>query len=188
MNLDGQAVANKTSQGLGQPKFSREAIAEYQIVTNLYDVTQGGSTGVQLQAITKSGTNTVSGSAYGFFRDTKFNAADPVSGTVLPYKDQQFGGTLGGPIVGNFLTLSYDANGRQHDLTIQTLGQTGSIRPRSCSTLLLRVNDQMSRNDRPSVRAPIRNTPTRSIWPLRPRLFSPDASQGRSTSSAPGRR
>jgi hypothetical protein len=43
MNLDGQAVANKTSQGLGQPKFSREAIAEYQMYTR-HDVTQGGST------------------------------------------------------------------------------------------------------------------------------------------------
>ena len=79
MNLDGQAVGNKTSQGLGQPKFSREAIAEYQIVTNLYDVTQGGSTGVQLQAITKSGTNSLSGSGYGFFRDDSLNAADAVS-------------------------------------------------------------------------------------------------------------
>ena len=99
MNLDGQAVGNKTSQGLGQPKFSREAIAEYQIVTNLYDVTQGGSTGVQLQAITKSGTNSLSGSGYGFFRDDKLNAADAVSKTVLPYHDDQWGATLGGPIV-----------------------------------------------------------------------------------------
>jgi len=70
LNLDGQQITQKVAgSGFGQPKFSREAIAEYQIVTNLYDVTQGGSTGVQLQAITKSGTNSLSGSGYGFFRD-----------------------------------------------------------------------------------------------------------------------
>ena len=158
MNLDGQAVANKTSQGLGQPKFSREAIAEYQIVTNLYDVTQGGSTGVQLQAITKSGTNTVAGSAYGFFRDTKFNAADPVSGTVLPYKDQQFGGTLGGPIVKDklhyFLSYEYERTPNTIFNTIQTLGQTSSIaNTQLTNALLLRVDDQLTRNDRLSVRA-----------------------------------
>jgi hypothetical protein len=157
MNLDGQAVANKTSQGLGQPKFSREAIAEYQIVTNLYDVTQGGSTGVQLQAITKSGTNTLSGSAYGFFRDTKFNAADAVSGTVLPYKDQQWGGTIGGPIVKDklhyFLSYEYERTPNTIFNTIQTLGQTSSIPDTQLSkSLLLRVDDQLTKSDRLSVR------------------------------------
>ena len=157
MNLDGQAVANKTSQGLGQPKFSREAIAEYQIVTNLYDVTQGGSTGVQLQAITKSGTNQLSGSAYGFFRDDTFNAADAVAGTVLPYKDQQWGGTVGGPIIKDklhyFLSYEYERTPNTIFNTIQALGQNMSIPDLQLTkSLLLRVDDQVSKNDRVSVR------------------------------------
>jgi hypothetical protein len=157
MNLDGQAVANKTSQGLGQPKFSREAIAEYQIVTNLYDVTQGGSTGVQLQAITKSGTNSLSGSAYGFFRDSKFNAADAVSGTVLPYKDQQFGGSVGGPIIKDklhyFLSYEYERTPNTIFDTIQALGQSASIPDTQLTkSLLLRVDDQLTKSDRLSVR------------------------------------
>jgi hypothetical protein len=162
MNLDGQAVANKTSQGLGQPKFSREAIAEYQIVTNLYDVTQGGSTGVQLQAITKSGSNTLSGSAYGFFRDDKFNAADPVSGTVLPYKDQQWGATVGGPIVKDklhyFLSYEYERTPNTIFNTIQALGQSSSIPDTQVTkSLLLRVDDQLSKSDRLSVRGTYSN-------------------------------
>jgi hypothetical protein len=162
MNLDGQAVANKTSQGLGQPKFSREAIAEYQIVTNLYDVTQGGSTGVQLQAVTKSGTNTLSGSAYGFFRDDKFNAADAVSGTVLPYKDQQWGGTIGGPIVKDklhyFLSYEYERTPNTIFNVIQALGQTSSIPDTQLTkALLLRVDDQLSKTDRLSVRGTYSN-------------------------------
>ena len=100
LNLDGQQITNKVaSSGFGQPKFSREAIAEFQIVTNLFDITQGRSTGVQVQAISKSGTNKMSGSAYGYFRDNKMNSADFVAGTVLPYENQQLGGSLGGPIV-----------------------------------------------------------------------------------------
>ena len=39
------------------------------------------------------------GSTFGFFRSDKFNAADPVKKTVLPYQDQQAGFTLGGPVV-----------------------------------------------------------------------------------------
>jgi hypothetical protein len=162
MNLDGQAVANKTSQGLGQPKFSRDAIAEYQIVTNLYDVTQGGSTGVQLQAITKSGTNTMAGSAYGFFRDDKFNAADAVSHTVLPYKDEQWGGTVGGPIVKDklhyFLSYEYERTPNTIFNTIQTLGQSSSFPDtQTTNALLLRVDDQLSKNDRLSVRGTYSN-------------------------------
>jgi len=78
----------------------------FQIVTNLFDVTQGRSVGLQVQAISRSGTNTVAGSAYGFFRSDKFNAADPVVGRVLPYSNQQVGGSAGGPIVRDKRTIS----------------------------------------------------------------------------------
>jgi hypothetical protein len=99
LNLDGQQITNKVaSSGFGQPKFSREAIAEFQIITNLFDITQGRSTGVQVQAISKSGTNDVRGSVYGYFRDDKFNSKDFVANRVLPYQNQQVGGSLGGPI------------------------------------------------------------------------------------------
>ena len=100
LNLDGQQITNKVaSSGFGQPRFSREAIAEFQIVTNLFDITQGRSTGVQVQAISKSGTNTMSGAFYGYFRDDKLNSADFVARKVLPYQNQQVGGSFGGPIV-----------------------------------------------------------------------------------------
>lgn len=100
LNLDGQQITQKIAgSGFGQPKFSREAIAEFQIVTNMFDITQGRSTGVQVQAISRSGTNNLSGAFYGFFRDDTFNAADPVAGRVLPYSNQQVGGAIGGPVV-----------------------------------------------------------------------------------------
>ena len=61
-----------------------ETVREFQIITNLFDVTQGRSVGLQVQAISRSGTNTMSGTGYGFFRSDKFNAADPIAGRVLP--------------------------------------------------------------------------------------------------------
>jgi hypothetical protein len=115
MNIDGQQITQRVSgSSFGQPKMSREAIAEFQVVTNMYDITQGRSTGIQVQAISRSGTNDTHGSTFGFFRSDKFNAADPVKGTVLPYQDQQAGLTLGGPIVKDklhyFASYEYERN------------------------------------------------------------------------------
>ncbi|MCC7181756.1 MAG: TonB-dependent receptor [Acidobacteria bacterium] len=100
LNLDGQEITQQVAGGgFGQPRFSREAIAEFQIVTNLFDITQGRSLGMQVQAISRSGTNNLTGSVYGFFRDDALNAKDFIANRVLPYSNQQFGAALGGPII-----------------------------------------------------------------------------------------
>jgi hypothetical protein len=100
LNLDGQEITQQVAGGgFGQPRFSREAIAEFQVVTNLFDITQGRSLGMQVQAISRSGTNSLAGSVYGFFRDDSLNAKDFIANRVLPYSNQQIGGAVGGPIV-----------------------------------------------------------------------------------------
>ncbi len=98
--LDGQQVTNTMAQStFGQPKFARDSIGEFEFVSARFEATQGRSQGILVNAVTKSGTNTMSGSGYGYFRNDKLNAADFVAQRVLPYKNQQVGGTLGGPIV-----------------------------------------------------------------------------------------
>ena len=111
LNLDGQEITQQVAgSGFGQPKFSREAIAEFQVVTNLFDITQGRSLGIQVQAISRSGTNNLDGSVYGYFRDDKLNAKDFIADRVLPYSNQQIGGAIGGPIIRDKLHyfLSYE--------------------------------------------------------------------------------
>jgi hypothetical protein len=100
LNIDGQQVTNMVSSaGFGQPRFSRDAIAEFELVTNRFDATQGRSMSSQVNAITKSGTNKYAGTLSGYFRDDKFNARDFVVNRVLPYSNEQISWTLGGPIV-----------------------------------------------------------------------------------------
>src|SRR5206468_10289875 len=82
-----------------QPRYSRDSIAEFVLSTNRFDATQGRSMGMMVNAITKSGTNRLSGTFAGYFRDDKWNAADFIQHRVIPYEDQQLSGTLGGPIV-----------------------------------------------------------------------------------------
>ena len=76
-NLDGMQVTNSLGGG-GQPPFSQEMIAEFQFISNRFDATQGRSQGVQVNVVTKSGTNRLAGSFRANFRDDRFNAENPV--------------------------------------------------------------------------------------------------------------
>jgi len=159
LNLDGQQITQRVAgSGFGEPKLSREAIAEFQVVTNLYDITQGRSTGVQVQAISRAGTNDIHGSTYGFFRSDAFNTADPVKGTVLPYQDQQTGFTLGGPIVKDkihyFASYEYERNPLTAVLTPTQLPDQSWQLPSNTiqKSALLRGDYQMSPKNSFSVR------------------------------------
>jgi hypothetical protein len=113
LNLDGQEITQQVAgSGFGQPRFSREAIAEFQVITNLFDITMGRSQGIQVQAVSRSGTNDLAGSVYGFFRDDRFNSNDFVAGRVLPYSNHQIGAAVGGPVIRDrmhyFLSYEYE--------------------------------------------------------------------------------
>ena len=97
LSLDGQNVAGELGYG-GQPRYSQDSIAEFQFISNRFDATQGRSSGVQVRAITRSGTNALSGSVRGNFRDSRFNAKNPVLNRVVPIDNQQMAFTAGGPI------------------------------------------------------------------------------------------
>jgi carboxypeptidase family protein len=160
LNLDGQQITQKVAgSGFGQPRFSRESIAEFQIVTSMFDITQGRSAGMEIQAISKSGTNNLSGNLYGYFRSDKINAPDNVAKKVLPYSNQQIGGTLGGPIVKD--KVHYFAS-YEYEREPGTIFSNPSALPTQSFSIpfkngqrsfLGRVDDQLTSLDRLSVRA-----------------------------------
>jgi hypothetical protein len=98
LNMDGQQVTQTMGIG-GQPLYSRDSIAEFQFISNRFDATQGRSSGVLVNAVSKSGTNTFSGSLSGTFRDSDWNAEDHVLNRVVPFSNQQVSTTFGGPVV-----------------------------------------------------------------------------------------
>jgi hypothetical protein len=159
VNLDGQQVSQRIgTEGFGQTKISRDAIAEYQIVTNLFDVTQGRSVGMQVQAISRTGTNDLHGSGFGFFRDDRLNAKDKIANRVLPYSNQQVGGSIGGPLVRDKLHFfgSYEYEREPATAISQPTflpGQFFTFADRNLQhSYLARVDDQLSKNDHLSIR------------------------------------
>jgi len=97
LNVDGQQVSADTGTG-GQPRYSQDSIAEFQFISNRFDATMGHSTGVQVNAITRGGTNQLSGLFRSNFRNSRFNSKNRVLDLVEPINNQQFSTTLGGPI------------------------------------------------------------------------------------------
>ena len=77
LNVDGQQVTANLGTG-NQSRYSNDSIAEFQFISNRFDATQGRSSGVQVNAITKSGTNRFSGSLRRQLPRQQFNAEDPV--------------------------------------------------------------------------------------------------------------
>jgi hypothetical protein len=100
---------------LKQP-ISIDAIQSVQINVSNYDVTQKGYTGVNINAVTKSGTNDFRGTVYRVYRDDKivnnqnFNRQTNVWTPRAPFQEETRGVTLGGPIVKDklFFFVSYE--------------------------------------------------------------------------------
>jgi hypothetical protein len=76
-----------------------DSIAEFRILTNNYDAEYGNYSGGQINVVTKSGTNQFHGNAFEFLRNTDFDAANYFAGGQRgSYHQNQFGGTIGGPV------------------------------------------------------------------------------------------
>src|SRR6266542_1942057 len=90
-----------------------DAIAQFQVLTSTYDASFGRNAGGQINVITRSGANRLSGSAYEFLRNGKFDARNhfaPKDEPAPDYNRHQFGGSLGGPLVRNhtFFFVDYE--------------------------------------------------------------------------------
>ena len=81
---------------------SPDAIDEFRVLTNTFDAEYGRNSGSVVNVVTKSGSNQVHGDFYEYFRNTVLDAntfVNNAAGVSVPdFKQNQFGGTLGGPI------------------------------------------------------------------------------------------
>ncbi len=98
-----------------------DSIAQFRIITNNFDAEYGNYSGGQINVVTKSGTNQYHGTAFDFLRNTDLDARNYYSPTRGVFIQNQFGGTVGGPIRKNKIFWFADYQG-----TRQILGQTQS--------------------------------------------------------------
>jgi len=102
---------NDDATGGVRAVFSQDAVREFQVVAHSYSAEFGKAAGGVVNIVTRSGTNRVTADAFGFYRDRALNSRGhfenfDASGAAVrlpkaPFDQQQFGGTLGGPLKKN---------------------------------------------------------------------------------------
>jgi len=91
--------ANDDAAGLTGAFYGLDVVHEFQIVTSGGQAEFGRAMGGYINMVTKSGTNSIHGDLYGYFRNQRFNAANGLSNTRSPLTQAQYGASLGGPVV-----------------------------------------------------------------------------------------
>ncbi|MHB8839888.1 MAG: outer membrane beta-barrel protein, partial [Gemmatimonadaceae bacterium] len=101
VRIDGVgAQMNNTGQTFAGPlTMTVEAIREFEIITNEYDVSKGRQGGGLINAVTKSGTNDYTGSAFSFYRDRNLTTEDLRGVSPANFMVRQMGTSVGGPII-----------------------------------------------------------------------------------------
>jgi hypothetical protein len=97
-----------------------DAIAEFRIVTSNFDAEYGEFSGGQISVITKSGSNRLHGSAFDFLRNTDLDARNYFSPDRGAFRQNQFGGTLGGPIRHDKIFFFTDYQGTRQTQGVDT--------------------------------------------------------------------
>ena len=132
--LDGVYNGDPKLNGVGVTP-SVDAIREFEVLTGSYDAAFARNAGGQVNVVLKSGTNAVHGSAYEFFRNQATDARNffAPAGPDPRYQRNQFGASLGGPLVKDRTFLFADFESR--------LGREGISRSTRVPTALERVGD-----------------------------------------------
>ena len=97
-----------------------DSIAEFRILTSNFDAEYGEFSGGQINVVTKSGTNAFHGDLFEFLRNTNFDARNYFSPTRGAFDQNQFGGTVGGPIRKNKIFFFADYQGTRSTQGVDT--------------------------------------------------------------------
>ncbi|MBI4464907.1 MAG: TonB-dependent receptor, partial [Acidobacteria bacterium] len=133
--LDGSDISDymfaQTPGGASGLAVGLEMIREFRVLTNSFSAEYGRSSGGVLSVVTKSGTNQLEGTVFWFHRNDNLDARNFFDGAKSPeFRRNQFGGTLGGPIVRDktFFLGSYE--GLREGLGQTALAIVPSLRAR----------------------------------------------------------
>ncbi|MEP6703857.1 MAG: TonB-dependent receptor, partial [Acidobacteriota bacterium] len=120
--IDGVSINDYTNGAPGSAggvNLGADAIKEFSVLASNYTAEYGRTSGGVINAVTRSGTNQLHGSAYEFFRNDALDARNFFDGKKPPLRRNQFGGSIGGPVIKNktFFFADYEAIRRTQGLT-----------------------------------------------------------------------
>ena len=152
------------SQGT-QARISLDSMAEYQVQTHQYGAEYGGSTGVVVNSVTKSGTNKFAGRVFEYYQDDKLAATDyflkQAGEKNSDFGSNVYGGSIGGPIVKNkaFFFFNYEGTSAREAANLNFPAQAAPLAVSYSSNTafsgpntFLRLDEHLSANNQLSFR------------------------------------
>ena len=117
--------ANDDAADLPGTFYSQEVVREFEVITSGGIAEFGRASGGFVNIITHSGTNTFHGRGYGFLRNQRFDARNPVAPVKDPLTQGQYGASFGGPLSRNrtFFFTNFEQT-RLHNATVVTIDPT----------------------------------------------------------------
>jgi len=125
-----------------------DAVQEFSVITTNYSAEYGKTSGGVINAITRSGTNQYHGSAYEFIRNSALDARNYFdAATIAPFRRNQFGGTVGGPILQDKTFFFFNYEGLRQALGVSESDRVPSQNARNgiLSTGTVTVNPAVTR-------------------------------------------
>ncbi len=140
--VDAGGIQEQAQKSQTRLQISQDAIEEYRVSSALYDAEYGTQAGGQIDVVTKSGTNELHGSLFGYLRNSVFDARNfndfDINGNpaIPAFRYGQYGMSLGGPIVKNklFFFLNYEGLRQYGGATTRVLVPSPSIQQTTLST------------------------------------------------------
>ncbi len=108
-----------------------DAIQEFSVLTSDYNATYGGTSGGVVNAVTRSGSNSIHGDAYEFLRNDTLDARNFFDGAKPPFRRNQFGAAIGGPIKKDRTFFFVNYEGLQQALTGTSIATVPSVAARA---------------------------------------------------------
>jgi hypothetical protein len=141
--LDATGVKDPRQEAALRLVISTDAIAEFRVNSTLYSADQGNGAGGQVNIVSKSGTNEFHGSVFEFVRNDVFDARNPFDTSKQPFRLNQFGGNIGGPIVRNrtFFFANYEGLRQRVSQTFRNEVPSAAFRARATDPEIRRILD-----------------------------------------------
>ncbi len=141
--LDATGVKDPRQEAALRLVISTDAIAEFRVNSSLYSAESGSGAGAQVNVVSKSGTNEFHGSLFEFLRNDRLDARNPFDTSKQPFRLNQFGGNLGGPIIKNrtFFFANYEGLRQRVSQTFRNDVPSAAFRARATTPEVRRILD-----------------------------------------------
>ncbi len=132
--LDGISVNDYANSAPGSTiglSLGADSIQEFSVISSNYSASYGLTSGGVVNAMTRAGTNKIHGSVYEFLRNDALDARGFFDGPKLPFRRNQFGASMGGPVIRNRTFFFVNYEGLRQSLTTTTIDTVPSLNARA---------------------------------------------------------